>query len=158
MPFLVSALERLLLEYPDHASGIGTTERFVLELLEEFGKCTGAQLFKTLLGIDEPSFLGDWSFFAILRDLASSPGPLISAGPGDEDVPGLQECADAVFQITPIGLRVLKTDANAIEVRGIDKWIGGVHLTANNLWTRSHGSSAAESTGLDLRGPSDLTS
>ena len=40
----------------------------------------------------------------------------------------------AKFEITEPGKSVLRGEADFVELNGIDLWLGGVHLSPNNLW------------------------
>jgi hypothetical protein len=68
-------------------------------------------------------FLGDSSFFAYARELASCANPLLSIH-GDQ------------ASITHAGKEVREGHADHIELNGIDRWIGGVHLTRDHVWRR----------------------
>jgi len=40
----------------------------------------------------------------------------------------------AKFEITEPGKSVFHGEADFVELNGIDLWLGGVHLSPNNLW------------------------
>jgi hypothetical protein len=62
--------------------------------------------------------------------------PTSSATPALWPDSGLRgrNCARAVCIITETGQRVLQGQADFVELNGIDLWLGGVHLRADNLW------------------------
>jgi len=72
---------------------------------------------------EQAVFLGDSSFFAYARELTSCPNPLVSI---DSDE----------ARITDAGREVLSGRADHIELNGIDRWIGGVHLASGHIWRR----------------------
>jgi hypothetical protein len=55
-----------------------------------------------------------------MRALAAGPSPLLQ---GHDRV-----------RLTADGARVLAGEADAIALRGVDRWIGGVHLTGDPDW------------------------
>jgi hypothetical protein len=38
------------------------------------------------------------------------------------------------LQLTALGERVLRGDADRVELLGVDRWIGGTHVTPDNVW------------------------
>ena len=62
--------------------------------------------------------MGDAMFAWYLNGLQTAKVPLV----------------DANCNLTRAGTRVLDGSQDAIELNGIDRWIGGVHLTANPDW------------------------
>ena len=119
LPFLASALRRLLEEYPAVGTGLPRTERHVLEALGA-GPRSKAQLFRDVQRMEERVFMGDTTFFARLQGMARGERPLIEID-GD------------VVSITDAGRQVLTGTLDWIEVAGIDKWIGGVHLAGRRV-------------------------
>ena len=71
--------------------------------------------------MEDPVFLGDSSFYAELRALANCATPVLSVE------------AD-VAAITDAGRDVLGGARDFVELNGIDRWLGGVHLTPENVW------------------------
>ena len=74
---------------------------------------------------EEAVFMGDVVFFSRLDQLVNAARPLV------ERVP-----SNGALRLTEHGLQVLAAKEDAIELNGIDRWIGGVHLTPHNLWRR----------------------
>jgi len=100
----VPAFARLLEELPDVRTGLGRTERQILEALAS-GPLAPAELFVAVAAREDPPWLGDATLFALARDLA----PLV----------------DGAYALTPAGADVL---AGVATRPPIDRWIGGVHL------------------------------
>jgi hypothetical protein len=115
-PFLGAALERLLEELPGVHDGLSRTERQLLELLSDGPLLTGA-LFVASQDLEEAPFHGDVWIFRTLERLA----PLASVEGG-------------VAALTDEGRRVLAGGVDAVEVRGIDRWVGGTHLVPGAVW------------------------
>jgi hypothetical protein len=38
------------------------------------------------------------------------------------------------LRLTPAGERVLRGEADRVELLGIDRWLGGTHVTAEDVW------------------------
>jgi hypothetical protein len=120
LPFLRDALKRLCEEYPALDSGLSRTQKHLLEACAQ-GARRKEDLFRRSQAQEEASFLGDASCYAAIDDLASEPAPLLSA-------------LDQGYELTVLGRRVLAGDTDWLERAPLDRWIGGVHLTAEHLW------------------------
>lgn len=132
LPFLAGALERHLEEYPAAGDGLSRTERQILELVAE-GHTQPAQLFRASYDREERPFLGDLPFFHVVRELTADPRPLLAgpflipAGGEPNDAFRAQELA-----LTADGRAVLAGQADWMALHGIDRWLGGVHLTGHD--------------------------
>jgi hypothetical protein len=122
LPHLEGALRRLLEEYPSHENGVGRTERQVLQILEQ-SPLTAFDLFTANAKREERVFMGDSTFFLRLARLLSARRPLIE-----------RTSADGPVLLTDTGRRVLAGELDDVAINGIDRWIGGVHLTPENVW------------------------
>jgi hypothetical protein len=65
---------------------------------------------------EEAPFLGDGWFYRGLAGL----GPLVETRDG--------------LRLTDAGERVLRGESDRVELLGIDRWVGGTHVTADNAW------------------------
>ena len=120
LEFLGPALIRLLAEYPLTNNGLGETERHVLRALSA-GPMSFARLFPLVQGMEVRPFMGDSTLWTRILALARGARPTVTVG--DLDV-----------QITPFGLECLNGMVDFVAANGIDRWIGGVHLTAESEW------------------------
>ncbi len=124
LPFLAPALRRHLEQFPSVENGLSRTERQALSVLRDQGPLPALQLFFAVQKTEDPLFMGDLSFFVILKELASAQFPLIR-----------MESNDGVVTLTEVGSRVLDLQDDHVQLNGIERWLGGVHLTgANDLW------------------------
>ena len=120
LEFLGPALLRFLAEYPLTNNGLGETERQVLRALEA-GPASFDRLFPLVQAMEERPFMGDTSLWLRILALSLGPEPAITIGSPD-------------LQITPVGRECLRGNADFIAVNGVDRWIGGVHLTNDSTW------------------------
>lgn len=119
-PFLTAALRRLCEEFPATGSGLSRTQKHVLEACAH-GARQKEDIFRRSQAREEASFLGDSTCYAHIDDLCAEPAPLLSA-------------LEAGYEPTVLGRRVLAGDADWLEHQPVDRWIGGAHLTRENLW------------------------
>ena len=120
LAFLRQAVLRLLAEYPLWTTGLGSTERGVLQALHS-GPMHFDRLFRAVQGMEERPFMGDTTLWARILQLAGDPSPVVTIG-GSE------------LQLTSFGLDCLQGKADFIGANGIDRWMGGVHLTVDAQW------------------------
>lgn len=123
IPGLAAAFKRQLQEFPWMRGGLSRTERQILEVSAT--RPIGAELAYELAHhrAEERVFMGDTVFCWHLRRLARPPVPLLKIdGP-----PGLG-LQDRTLVITEPGRAVLAGELDAVRSRGIDRWLGGVHL------------------------------
>jgi len=118
LPYLGPALRRLLEELPAPGDGLSRTERRALEAIAE-GETTPGAAFVAAQRLEDAPFLGDTWFFRTLSELGEGDGRLIESPP---------------LALTSNGERVLRGDADRVELLGIDRWIGGTHVTPGNGW------------------------
>lgn len=114
------ALLRHLEEFPAVETGLSRTERQILETL-----VVGSWSLKDLFAAahhdrEDPFFLGDSTFFDAVKTLAAGDSPLV----------GLD---DERAWLTDAGREVLAGRLDRVEVLGIDRWLGGVHLKGRRV-------------------------
>jgi hypothetical protein len=80
-------------------------------------------------------FLGDTWFYAAVAELGAGENRLLETVTG-EPVPPAPPLGDAQrfvalpLRLTGAGKQVLPGEANRVELLGIDRWVGGTHVTA----------------------------
>ena len=131
LPFLAGAILRMLEEYPACDTGLSRTASQALSVLAE-GEQNFGQLFKRCQQLEERRFMGDWSFLNILVESSSSVPPLLISDEGN--VNAQLANFDQRLKITAMGKEVLAGKNNWLGFYEIDGWLGGVHLSAQNLW------------------------
>lgn len=134
LPFLKAALQKHLAQFPSTRNGLGIIENRALQLLQDGGS-NFSELFSAF-GKAEPVFgLGDAQFWNILERLAQATEPALLINVKDIDQATKTDISpQASIQITQFGRDVLSGTRDFIHTNGIDYWLGGVHLCANQVW------------------------
>jgi hypothetical protein len=121
LPFLDGALQRHLQQFPSVENGLARTERQILALVGE-GKRTFPALFLGDQTLEERIFMGDSIFQRYLRGLCDCRRPLL-------------EERQAKYYLTEAGRDVIGARADHVHLNGINRWLGGVHLSGHEvLW------------------------
>jgi hypothetical protein len=118
--FLADAFDRLGREYPSTRDGLALTERRILAAAAE-GHATAGAIFLRLGEREARPYLGDGWAFAIMERLTRAAAPLLA--------PAGRVTFDSPLELTPAGRAVLAGEADHVALNGIDRWIGGVHLS-----------------------------
>ena len=121
-PWLPGALRRLVEELPSVSGGLSRTERQGLEAIDGDAETLG-EAFAACAAREERVFLGDSSFYAIMRRLQGATTPLLTAP--DSPLPTRRSCPVA---LTDFGRLVLSGRGDHATNNGLDRWVGGVHL------------------------------
>lgn len=123
-PFLREGLTLHASRFPSTRNGLGAIEQHALDLIAA-GTPDWLSLFDQL-NARVPRFgFGDSEVFATLQGLASCAVPLLTI---NGDLP------KAILTITPAGENVLRGEVDDLRVNDPDRWLGGVHLTKENVW------------------------
>ena len=113
LPFLRAALERFMQEFPVPPDGLSRTERQILRAVAA-GNQTFDSIFRANQEQEPAPFMGDTSVQARISTLTDARTPLLTREP---------------ITLTAAGERVLAGEVDARQLNGIDRWLGGVHLT-----------------------------
>ena len=149
LDFTRMTLSRLLEELPGPANGLSRAEWGTLQILAQ-QPMRPEDVFDHYSASEKAPFLGDWSYFSLLDRLAY-PGAPVRGGrnrPGPPLIAGLEagpfrpqmphEARDAylasVLQVTDFGHDVLEGRADRSQHCRMDMWLGGTHVTNENLW------------------------
>lgn len=135
LPFLSAALRRHLEQFPSVGNGLSRTEREALLALHTRGPLADHALFLAVQRTEPIPFLGDWSFYRLMADLALAPHPLLTLSHHTRDSLGS-------LAITSLGRQVITGLADHVERNGVDRWLGGVHLRGPQSAWRWNPSSA----------------
>ena len=138
LPFLGPALLRLLEELPAPGDGLSGTERRALRAIAA-GATTPAAAFLAVQDLEAAPFLGDAWFFRALAGLGAGPARLAETQAGDPLPPppplgDTSAFARLPIRLTGLGERVLDGREDRVALLGLDRWLGGTHLTAAAAW------------------------
>lgn len=133
LPYLGAALVRHLEEFPDTDAGLSRTERQILEIVAD-GPIMLFEAFKRNMDRETAPFLGDLGFWARVAALAPAGHPLLAFADGrpfalNDDPAQPREWARQQVALTETGTAVLAGQQDWVRLNGIDRWLGGVHLT-----------------------------
>jgi len=155
LPFLAAALRRFLQEYPWTGDGLSRTERQVL-LAAARGRRRKEDLYIEASKQEETPW-GDSSVYLRMAGLAAGPYPALAKAEARQDGKAGQnenvshhgsagqdkKAAHDEYEITDSGRQLLAGQADWITLRGgVDRWLGGVHLTGPQpqwRWDESRG-------------------
>jgi hypothetical protein len=138
LPFLGAALRRLLEELPGPRNGLSGTERRALQAIAA-GATTPLAAFVAAQDLEPAPFLGDAWFYRALAGLGRGQARLIET-PDGEQLPAAPPLGDArafatmSLRLTLAGERVLQHEADRVQLLGVDRWIGGSHITPGTAW------------------------
>jgi len=127
LPFLGDALLRFFAEYPSLDSGLSRTETLALSALRD-GPLTAGALFAASQRQEPRPFMGDLTFYDILRALAAGRVPLLAI----DGAAGQADLRPHAVALTAAGRDVLSGRLDHVAVNGIDRWKGGVHLAGSD--------------------------
>lgn len=133
LPFLADAFRRHLQQFPCTDSGVSRTGRYILQKLVQ-GPLPLGRLFNAYQHSEARPFMGDTSFLDLhVRPMAECPCPLIVPGTGTrlpvrENYPPKREDWRVQVGLTATGHAVLAGKKDNVDINGVDRWLGGVHL------------------------------
>ncbi|HEX4718904.1 MAG TPA: hypothetical protein VH300_10270 [Thermoleophilaceae bacterium] len=131
-------MRRLLEELPAPADGLSGTERRALQMVAA-GADRPPAAFVAAQRLEEAPFLGDAWFYRVLSALGQGTNRLIETDDG-APLPAPPPLGDSQLfthvqlRLTAAGEDTLRGQADRVELLGIDRWIGGAHITADNTW------------------------
>ena len=118
LPFLKGAVYRMLQEYPSTKYGLSRTEYQALQAISD-GQNDRIKIFQKCQSLEGRKFMGDLIFWKILEDF---------------EVHGIVESQGETLTLTPLGKKILLNEENWLNIKPIQRSIGGVNLSPENLW------------------------
>ncbi|MEO7273136.1 MAG: hypothetical protein ABIX28_08180 [Vicinamibacterales bacterium] len=130
LPYIAAALERHLEELPSTRDGQSRSERRLLEIASA-GPIPLVQAFPRMHDDETAFYITDTSLLARVEELSSSAVPLLALS---ERTGSERSGLRGSIELTPAG-RAILAGADRVARYGIDRWLGGVHLTGKGpLW------------------------
>ena len=117
LPFLSAALTRLLQELPWTQDGLSRTERRLLQLASAGTTGLSAALPRMHEG-EDAYYVTDTALADLTAELSQTSPPLLHGDGSPAET----------------GRAVLAGQADRVDACGIDRWLGGTHLRAANVW------------------------
>jgi len=131
--FVADAFDRLGREYPSTRDGLSLTERRILAAVAA-GALTAGAAFVRAGAREARPFLGDSWCFERITGFVEAPIPLLAA---ERPAPVDRHTRP---RLTAAGRRVLDGLEDHVALNGVERWIGGVHLTGRAVaWRWSEG-------------------
>jgi hypothetical protein len=134
LPFLAAALGRHLQQFPSNQNGLSRSERQALEVIAT-GMSTLGEVYRASHHEREDAiFLGDTVFCLYMERLSDQPGPLVVREDGQvfkapRDHENSTHFWQSKVKLTELGRAILDGKADQVKANGIDRWLGGVHLS-----------------------------
>lgn len=135
LPFLRQALVRHLQEFPSVYNGLNRTEQNALDAIKS-GITEPKQLFQEIQRREESAWLGDSMFWPYLEQMAIGTDALLKIEGVGPWVNESTEPSTRFIHITEQGRRVLHGEADWGGLKGLDRWLGGVHLQGKHVMWR----------------------
>lgn len=137
MSSILLAIDTYMREFPDISLGLTHSEWTALHILSK-GSIPVGQLFrKYLQEFKKPKYLGDSSFALYMSRLSHVKHPLLTFDDGEKiqyhpKISTMNNFWKRKVILTDMGHQVLDRKEDHIEINGIDRWMGGLHLTTEN--------------------------
>jgi hypothetical protein len=128
----------LLEELPAPADGLSGTERRALQAVAA-GANTPPAAFVATQRLEEAPFLGDSWFYRALSALGQGAARLLETGdgaplPAPPPLSDGRRFAGLELRLTANAEATLRGEADRVELLGMDRWLGGTHITPASLW------------------------
>lgn len=133
-PALVAGLRRHLQQFPSVGRGLSRTEVQTLRALDR-GPLVLRDAFRAANADVEPAiFMGDLAWWYHVRPLLAGPRPILRVvgdPPADANHPEWwrDDGRAPALALTGDGALVLAGNADRVALNGIDRWLGGVHVS-----------------------------
>lgn len=121
LPSIKNSIQRLLEEYPNTLNGLSRTAHQALITILKGEKRQKQDIFIESQKQEEEPYIADIIFWKILEDFAKY--KLITVNENSNNI-----------YITDLGRDILTGKKNWITIKNTNHWIGGVHLSDDNLW------------------------
>ncbi len=141
LPFLRVAIQRHCEQFPSTFNGLSRTERQILAAVAN-GQTTPSQIFQYDQAQEEAVFMGDSTLWLYVKRLCESNEPLLKTQDGVFfDIPEelTKEFLTQKLSLTEAGKSVVAGSADNLQLNGINRWLGGVHLQGTEAEWRWNG-------------------
>jgi len=142
MPHLKNAILRFLKQYPSQINGLSHSEALIANALLH-RKSDANEIYQTMQSKEGIAFMSKAIFANCLQNMCEGNMPLveqqqINISEDSEEENGVYEDTEVklkvVLKLTDLGRQVLHNWVDWIQVNGVNRWLGGVHLREGSLW------------------------
>ena len=130
LPDIRDTIGFLLREYPERHSGLSRLEQKLLRTVDSLGITTPAVAVGTIL---HSELVGDTFLFDTLMAFITLPHPLLRFAVSFDGPHRDHRFNVSQIEVTDTGRAVLAGKADHITLNGVDRWIGGVHLSGHRV-------------------------
>ena len=135
LPFLAAALARHLEDYPWTRDGLSRTERRVMSLAQS-APVDIRTAFPRMHDDETVFYISDSSFWQVVTELKSATQPLVALALTSSPAGRLPT---GTIALTATGRSVVGGHDDRVDLCGIDRWLGGVHLRGTQpVWRWDH--------------------
>lgn len=141
LPFLRGALRRHLQQFPSVKRGLSRSEAQILEAIADGVARLGNIYIASHQKCEEVIFLGNTAFALYVERLSRIREPLILRSDGElmTSPRGAADCRvfwTSEVKLTDAGRRVLEARNDHVKLNGVNRWLGGVHLSGHEAHWR----------------------
>ena len=131
-------MERLLQDLPAPGTGLARTQLQILQAITA-GAAQPHKLFRAVQALEEAHFMGDLSFWRWLDNLNFTTKPVIAGLPpgglaAHQGQGAVNLYLTSTVQLTAFGQDLLAGHGDFTAQNPVDHWLGGTHVTNENLW------------------------
>ena len=130
LPGLRKAIGWLLREYPAVRGGLSRLQR---KLLREISSRGEAKVSVVVAAVLKAESVGDTFLSDLLERCVQVEHPLVSVEHPEHTSSRRRLQPQSLIALTDIARRVLRGKVDHVELNGVDYWIGGVHLSGNQV-------------------------
>ncbi|MDH3327472.1 MAG: hypothetical protein OEM38_12255 [Gammaproteobacteria bacterium] len=147
MPYLKNAILRFVQQFPSKKNGLCKTEQLIIHAIKNKRNSQDdmEQIYLNVQGKEPIPFMSRAIFYAYMQKLIMSPHPLIEKRiieqtealqmTEEDEIPAEVVVAQEYeLKLTKISGQVTNNWVDWVQVNGIDRWLGGVHLREGNIW------------------------
>jgi hypothetical protein len=135
LPFLQAALKKHLERFPSTRNGLGRVENSALALVPQ-GYNKFRSLFPAFSRRESVYGFGDSQVYLAIEALVKASRPLLIQHSPDNWSKDTAQMLLASFDLTQDGAAVLAGEEDFVTTNGIDKWLGGIHLSGKEATWR----------------------
>ena len=136
LPGIRNTVRWILREYPGARDGLSRLERTLLREIRSRGEISSV-----VAAVLATETVGDLFLFDLVERCASSKHPLVRVAETFGNRRKSRLSYRSPVSLTDTGRRVLAGKADHIALNGVDRWLGGVHLSGNRVrwrWDERH--------------------